>query len=305
MVGAARFAYTLLVGFGLCWPFAVSASPVAQCNPALVKSIPPRSPTAAGGRAFARQVDAFDSSEREAAIERAILAGNMPLFLRQLVPVRLTHTLPSGRAVDITVCVLPDYLAVGSDRDFLFVPMRLSTALSIGGRYGFTLPTAKLVDSIYAQSPVRLVPQPLPASDEMRSTAYYWRHNALIAEQRASRGLRLGALTAGHKKDLVLTNRLWTYSDRVALYGWQHADGSAIQPLSTVHGARYADYSHGVRLVSTTAYVDGEPRSLFQILADPQLAPILSSEGPIVRPAELAIALSAPPRERLAQIRAK
>lgn len=301
---AARFAHAILLAIGLCWPSVLSASPgPQQCNPALMKDIPPRSPAAAGGSVFARQIDVIDGSEREAAIERELLAGNMPSFLRRLAPVRLTRTLPSGRSVDITVCVLPDYLAVGSNRDFLFVPMRLSTALSIGRRYGFTLPTAKLVDSIYAQSAVRLLPQPLPAGDQMRSTAYYWRHNELIGEQRASRGLALGMLTAGHKKDLVLTNRLWTHNDRVAIYGWERSDGSPIQPLSTVHGARYADYSHGVRLVSATAYVNGEPRPLFQILADPELAPLLSDEGPIARPADLIVTLSAPPPERTAAIR--
>jgi hypothetical protein len=48
-----------------------------------------------------------------------------------------------------------------------------------------------------------------------------------------------------------------------------------------VHGARYADYSHGVRLVSQTAYLDGVPTSIFELLADPQLAPQLSDEGPL------------------------
>ena len=54
-----------------------------------------------------------------------------------------------------------------------------------------------------------------------------------------------------------------------------------------MHGARYADYSHGVRLVSVVAYVDGRPRSLIDALQDPRLAPALSDEGPIARAAEL------------------
>jgi hypothetical protein len=54
-----------------------------------------------------------------------------------------------------------------------------------------------------------------------------------------------------------------------------------------VHGARYADYSHGVRLVSVVAYVNGQPRSIFDILGDPWLAGILSKEGPIMRLAGL------------------
>jgi hypothetical protein len=49
-----------------------------------------------------------------------------------------------------------------------------------------------------------------------------------------------------------------------------------------VHGARYADYSHGVRLVSVVAFVNGQARSIFDILEDPSLASIVSDEGPIL-----------------------
>jgi len=65
----------------------------------------------------------------------------------------------------------------------------------------------------------------------------------------------------------------------VAIYGWHWPWGSPIQPLSTVHGARYADYSHGVRLVSETVLIDDEPRQISTVLEDPDLAGLLSDEG--------------------------
>ena len=77
---------------------------------------------------------------------------------------------------------------------------------------------------------------------------------------------------AGHKKDLVLTNRLWQVPDRVAIYGWHRDVDRPIQPLSTVHGARYADYSHGVRLVSDTVYINGRKRPIDEVLGEPALA---------------------------------
>ena len=55
----------------------------------------------------------------------------------------------------------------------------------------------------------------------------------------------------------------------------------------SVHGAAYADYSHGVRLVSQIVYLNGKPESIFDVLADPGLAPLLSDEGPLPRAAEL------------------
>jgi hypothetical protein len=119
----------------------------------------------------------------------------------------------------------------------------------------------------------------------MRSAAYLQQHDALVEQQRAALGAAPGALTAGHKKDLVLSARLWQQPGRVAIYGWHRPDGTPIQTLSTVHGARYADYSHGVRLVSQTMFVDGRPARLLDVLADAQLGPLLSDEGPLRPPA--------------------
>ena len=64
----------------------------------------------------------------------------------------------------------------------------------------------------------------------MRSSDYYLHHQRLIEEQLA--GHPRGELVAGHKKDLVLTNRLWWRRDRVAIYGWHQGRGQPIQPLS-------------------------------------------------------------------------
>jgi hypothetical protein len=121
----------------------------------------------------------------------------------------------------------------------------------------------------------------------MRTTSYYWEHNELVQEQRFALLEPLGMLTAGDKKDLVLTNRLWNNLARIAIYGWHRPDGRPIQPLSTVHGARYADYSHGIRLVSATAYVNGAAMPLLTLLQDPRWASLFSNEGVIRHAADL------------------
>jgi len=245
------------------------------------QAIPERAAHAPGARAFIASLASLGDHERDAAIRDELLAGNLPGFLRQVQPVTTIGRLPGGRSVTLTLCVLSDYLGLGSDRDFLLVPMGLDSALAVASKFDFMLPTRRMVDLIYRQAAVHLEPQPLPAGDRMRSTAYLQQHDALVEQQRSDRGAVPGELTAGHKKDLVLTERLWQQPGRVAIYGWQHADGSPIQPLSTVHGARYADYSHGIRLVSQTLFVDGRPTRLLDALADRQLAPLLSDEGPL------------------------
>lgn len=255
-------------------------SPVSPCASS-AQGIPQRPALAPGASEFIASVATLGDHERDAAIRGELFAGNLPRFMHQVLPVTLSASLRDGRQVLLTLCVLSDYLALGSDSDFLLVPMGLDSALAVASRFGFMLPTRRIVDLIYRAARVRLLPQPLSASNRMRSTAYLQQHGDLVEQQRATRGAAPGVLTAGHKKDLVLSQRLWQQPGRVAIYGWQRADATPIQTLSTVHGARYADYSHGVRLVSQTMFIDGRPARLLDVLADAQLGPLLSDEGPL------------------------
>lgn len=242
----------------------------------LVPRIPPRTSDAPTGSQFARGLHDVTPSEGQRRAVSELVRGNMPDFLRRLLPVRLAAHGPGGRPVEATIFVLPDYLAIGSDDDFLYVPLGYGPATAVARNLGFVLPTPKMVDAIYAQSVHQLAPHPLPAGPLMRSTAYLQEHQVYIDAQR--RGLPLGCLISGHKKDLVITERLLRQPGRVAIYGWHRRTGAPIQPLSTVHGAAYADYSHGVRLVSETVLVGGRPRSIYEVLADPALAPALTYE---------------------------
>jgi len=285
-----RFMIFAALGFANA---AFAAVPEISCDQ-FAQTIPQRPAAALPASKLVQRLQGMNGAERETAVAAQLLAGNIPDFLRHLAPIRLTGHFPSGRTVHLTFCTLPDYLALGSDKDFMLIPMRLQTALVVADSYGFLLPTTKMVDEIYAQASLRLAPQPLPAGAEMRSTDYYWRHNQRVAEQRSNFGLSLGVLTAGDKKDLVLSNRLWRNPGQLAIYGWHRAIDRPIQPLSTIHGARYVDYSHGVRLIAPVAYVDGEARSLLDILQDTQLAGMLSDEGTIQHLAELLDILKAP-----------
>jgi hypothetical protein len=261
-----------------------AASPCAS----LTVPIPARSADAPGGSAFTDAMAELSEHNRDRAMGEAVIAGNVPSFLRRLQPVVARASVRDGQAAQVVFCVLPDYVSIGVDDDFIAAPMSLGTALAIGARFGLMLPTRRMVDLIYRQAAVRLVPQPLPASDRMRSIDYFRAHDALVRQQRAAMRAAPGDLTAGHKKDVVLSARLWQQPGRVPIYGWHRAVGAPIQPLSTFHGARYVDYSHGIRLVSDVVFVDGERRSLFDVLADARLAPLLSDEGPLPYAAQLA-----------------
>jgi hypothetical protein len=266
--------------------FSVSASPDdrtgASIKPEqLTRGIPARTTQDLTGSQFAQYVSKMNAQGREQAILEEISKGNLPEFLRKLVPVDLQCELPNGHSLTATIFVTPDYLAIGSDSDFLRIPMNLHTAVTIAERFGFILPTRKMVDAIYLQSRYHLNPQPLPAGPQMRSTEYYSTHNHLIEDQVHAVGAPLGALVSGDKKDVVMSNRLAMNLGRIAIYGWHRGPGQPIQPLSTVHGANYADYSHGIRLISEWALVNGKLQSIRQLLQNPSTASALSDEGPI------------------------
>jgi hypothetical protein len=235
----------------------------------------------ASGSQFAAYVSGMNSQSREQAIQKAVLDGKVPHFLKKLVPVSLGYKHADGTEGKVKVFVMPEYLAVGSDEDYLRVPMNLYTAATIATQLGFVLPTRKIVDAIYQQSAVHFSPEPMQAGPEMRSTAYYQTHNNKIAEQARKLGVKPGDLVSGHKKDVVMTMRLAANPGKIAIYGWQRPNGEPIQPLTTVHGACYADYSHGIRLVSERVEVDGVAKSIYDVLKDPVLSQALSDEGPI------------------------
>ncbi|MFY0693053.1 MAG: hypothetical protein JXR14_14160 [Paracoccaceae bacterium] len=269
----------LLALFAMATPAAAQVA-AKTCGSALAREIPKRATGAPSGTALMADLSERRGTARDRAVVAQVLSGNVPSFMRQLSTVSIPGTLPSGEAVTVSICVTPEYLAVGSDEDFVRIPMGLPAAAHVASSFGFMLPTPRMVDAIYRQAKKRVAPSPMKPTSQMESTDYLLRHNETVDRQLAGPGTH-GQLTAGHKKDLVLSNRLRAKPGRVAIYGWHRPNGKPIQPLSTVHGAAYADYSHGVRLVSTTAYVDGKPMPLEDILQDQELANIVTGEGPI------------------------
>jgi len=250
------------------------------CSRRLTREMPRRPGSAASGSAVMASLQGTSGGSRDNALIAEAMRGNMPSHMRELQPVRFTG-IAAGRQTEIVICVTPDYLAVGSDRDNVRVPLGLPAALRVADAFDMMLPTPRMVDAIFQQADVRLSPQPMTPGSQMSSTNYFVRHDATLDGQMAGAGARDGLLIAGHKKDVVIANRLARAPGRVAIYGWHRPSGSAIQPLSTVHGEYYADYSHGIRLVSRTAYRDGRPVDLRALLTDGQYASLLNNDGPL------------------------
>ncbi len=261
----------------------------------LARNIPLRPYGAVTGSEFVKIIFQTDKTQRERAILNELSQGNFPDFLRTLKPVHLRHKSKDGKTIKATIFAMPDYLGIGSNRDFIRIPLNLPTATEIAGKLGFILPTAKIVDALFKQSAFHLRPEPMPPGPQMGSTAAYLEHNQKIEKQRLALGCPLGALISGHKKDLVITKRLNSPKGRTAIYGWHRPSGDPIQPLCTTHGANYSDYSHGIRLIRDIALLNGEPKSIYEILEKPSLARVLSYEGAIPKARQIMAMGQIPP----------
>lgn len=242
-------------------------------------AIPARDPRALTGTAFIAAVADLPREEREAAILRELLAGNIPSFLRRLRPVTVTAADSAGAAHTATYEVMPDYLAIGSDADYVRIPMNPYTAQAFCDAFGFVLPTRKIADDVWAAAPVHLDPRPL--TQDRESPLTFLQHHRIIEAQLDSAEAPRGAFVAGIKKDVVVSNRLRERASRVAIYGWHYLDGRPIQPLYPGHVDWYVDYSHGIRPLRRRIQVDGASRTFEHVLADPLLHPLLSDEGVI------------------------
>ncbi len=251
-------------------------------------NIPDRAEDATGGSEFVKQAAGLSLADREKAVAKEILAGNVPSFSRKLRPLTIQQKI-NAKTYELTFFAVCDYMAIGSDQDYLYIPMTPATAQYLADRLDCLLPTKKMVDLIYNKAEIKLAPQPIPPSDKMTTVAVFNQHTDSIKQQISRLGFDRSAdhIIAGHKKDIIISNKIYSPDrnyDRVVIYGWHLSENHPIQPVYNGHTAKYADYSHGVRLISSMAIVNGDSVQIADILKDANLSILLSDEGVIRKP---------------------
>ncbi|MCI0503375.1 hypothetical protein L0Y65_01535 [Candidatus Micrarchaeota archaeon] len=225
-------------------------------------------------------------ARRSAQVEEMVYAqfrsGNVPDFMRpeNFVPVTVERTI-GGRRIQATVRVCPDYIAIGSNDDYVLMPVSAGMAQRIASRYGLALPTQMLVDVLDDEAkrtggylPFVAAPQLAeqitnphtnrPVIDGeaghrwnfqkyghyegrwMLSGEFIGEQNRRITEARGRAGNPQG-IRSGHKKDVVYDQLNFFEAKEggqpVVIYH------RGIQGLSNWHNVGYLDYSHGIRLV--------------------------------------------------------
>jgi hypothetical protein len=214
---------------------------------------------------------------REDNILKELVNGNVPDFLRNFKPITVSNA--NGK---ITYYVMSDVICIGSNEDYVRIPMTPLTAQKVADAFMCILPTKKMVDDVWKNATIKVAPLPWgpPYDATMSATYRYGEHSKRIQAQLVDKDHT--SLISGHKKDVVLTNYLYpnNVNKRVAIYGWTQTNGVAIQGLNaSSHEDTYVDYSHGIRYVSKGVLVNGVVKDILSILKDSSLASLLSEEG--------------------------
>jgi hypothetical protein len=228
------------------------------------------------GRAFYQIAASYNWQQRDSLATKEILSGNIPSFLKTFIKISTSATdSATGKLITAHYFVAPDYLSVGNDADWARVPLTPMAAQKIADSFHCFLPTRKLVDDIYRAAVVK--PEPVPMFAFRDSTVTMWQHHLMIEGQRNNRK----GLIAGIKKDVVISGKLSRdkKSNRVAIYGWHKSDGKPIQPLYTGHVNWYVDYSHGIRLIYRTIWVNGQPMDYTDVMKHPTFRKLLCDEA--------------------------
>jgi hypothetical protein len=274
------------------WKTALFLAPLflLQVGLAQTLALPPRPAGALSRDEIIRIITPLPRDAREDSLFRYIMGGNVPDFMRKLVPVTSSAYI-GGTLHSVTYHVAPDYFAVGSDAGYFLIPMTPLLAQRLADNLKCTLPTRKMVNDIYQAAALKIAPAPISPSAEMITVPVFVRHDSLVWTQRAAQlaSYPPGTLVGGTKKDVVVSNKIRNelkagVPKPVVIYGWHQLNGLAIQPIYNGHGETYADYSHGIRLVQEAVQLNGSPTTISSILKNDTLAGILSDEGPIQRP---------------------
>lgn len=247
---------------------------LASCHSTMKMSWPERRSSTTGND-FYHQAFAMKWAARDSFAVKEILAGNVPSFLKEFVPVNVSIIdSTSGKTISATYYVAPDYLSVGTDNDWARINITPYAAQRIADSFQCFLPTRKMSDDIYKTATVKLEPVPMYAFRD--STPTMWHHHLIIEGQRKGRK----GLIAGIQKDVVISGKVSrdTKPQRVAIYGWHKLDGKPIQPLYTGHIYWWVDYSQGIRLVYRKIKVEGKWMDYIDVLKDPRLQKLLCDE---------------------------
>src|SRR5215207_8516161 len=111
------------------------------------------------GSNFYKTAYPFTWQQRDSLVLQEVLAGNIPSFLKNFVPVHVQVVdSVTGKTIKAIYYVAPDYLSLGANDDWARVNITPMAAQKIADSFHCFLPTRKIVNDIYKAATVKLEP---------------------------------------------------------------------------------------------------------------------------------------------------
>lgn len=229
---------------------------------------------------------------RDKAIFAAVTSGMANASWSDLV---MRH--PALPGYELKLTVMGRVLRIGKQNP-VRVTVRYDTMQQIAFYYGSMMMTSAILSEIYRVG-AKLAPTMManqwagsPGDNSMGETRRMVEYSQMI-DKKLPRDFT--GICENEGKHWVVSRRLW--SDPVngrgwddeknrkppgpwsANFGWFKEDGSVWQSVGLTHNFAHVDYSQQVKLVRTACVLNGVTVHLGQVLADPKLHRLVSSEG--------------------------
>jgi hypothetical protein len=303
-------------------PMVEAQRKAAQAGDPIPGGIPARVGDPVTGRQFIDDLKKLGPAERQAHILKLLDDGQVPDFLRDLYKVELVDVPDAdGNLHKVQYSVMPDFVAIGTNDDYVLVPMNSEMAQHVLLSWDMAPPTAQMVDQIATRGPevqfrADTGTKAFRPYDSAEGLEKYYQRNEQVTgrdyydawldwtgtgpDSSVVKHSELGGHPAvGHMKEFVMMPAETlkgasdldpakgdTNPDTIGMYHRTiQNDNGPGKGVPLDHNEQYFDYSQGLRAVSPIVYVDGTPMHISDVLKHDKLHTVLSGDGKMQNPA--------------------
>jgi hypothetical protein len=234
------------------------------------------------------KVDPGDESARHLLVLEQVARHNMPDTWDDWV----TVTVHGRKGTVVEFEVSPHALRIGTNQDWVEVPLDGPHAAAAAEILGHTLCTAWMVEQVYAQAKkhggaihyfaaaeiatslgLQGWNNDVPDGEKMKSPEFFQQRSILLQNWLNDHAIAPGTLVAGYFKTVVPPVDGLTRHGGLEMLGGHTDQGEKIQSLSGgFHGRIFFDYSHNIRLVKNGIRVQGQAMTLTEFFSSTKYA---------------------------------
>jgi hypothetical protein len=234
------------------------------------------------------KVDPGDELTRHQLVLEQVAQHNMPDTWDDWV----TVTVRGRKGTVVAFEVSPHGLRIGTNSDWVEVPLDGPHAAAAAEILGYSLCTAWMADQVYVQAKkhggaihyfaAAEIANSLglygwnndvPDGEKMKSPEFFQQRSILLQNWLHDHAIAPGTLVAGYFKTVVPPVDGLTRHGGLEMLGGHSDQGEKIQSLSGgFHGRSFFDYSHNIRLAKNVIRVQGQAMTLSEFFSSTKYA---------------------------------